>query len=314
MFSVIIPLYNKAKYIQRAIDSVLNQSFKKYEIIVVNDGSTDGGEMIVSKKYPSLIKLFNQENQGVSVARNKGIAEAKYEYMAFLDADDYWHPTYLAHIRQGLEKFPETGIIGSSYSNKHGDLGFTDSRGCFQITNYFKRAITNTLFFTSATVIKKSFFVKNPGFDKNLARGEDLDVWFRAVLFFENAVYTNSKLVYYSSEDETQATNRQFPVENALVSKILKVDYGLSHTIQKNSDFEYFKHQYVYFNLFPYLKNAQNDSKINSILKEVDSNKFLLRMAYFPHFGFHRLFMKTDFGKNLIRKYMKFCLRYIYST
>ena len=314
MFSIIIPLYNKAKYIQRAIDSVLNQSFQEFEVIVVNDGSTDSGEEIVKKEYGERVMLINQANQGVSQARNAGIALAKFDYIAFLDADDYWAANYLDSIRMGIEKFPGTGIIGSSYAKSHGELGYEDPTGWFQMNDYFKRAIVNTLFFTSATVVKKSFFLQHAGFDKNLARGEDLDVWFRAVLFYGKPVYTFSKMVYYSSEDETQATNRQFPVGRALVSKILEDDYVTAKSSNTAIDFEAFRNQYVYFNLFPYLKDAQNDTHIKSLLKKADPSNFFLRLVYFPYFGFHRFLMRSSSGKNLIRNYLKFCLRYIYSS
>ena len=90
MFSIIIPLYNKEKYIVNTIKSVLNQSFSKFEVIVVDDGSSDNGVNAVKKIDDSRIKIITQKNQGVSAARNNGIKNAKYEYIAFLDADDLW--------------------------------------------------------------------------------------------------------------------------------------------------------------------------------------------------------------------------------
>ena len=98
MFSVIIPYFNKSSYIIRCIDSVLHQTFEKYEIIIIDDGSTDNGIALISKKYADLICIYSQKNEGVSVARNMGIKKAKYEYVAFLDADDAWHPQYLESI------------------------------------------------------------------------------------------------------------------------------------------------------------------------------------------------------------------------
>ena len=94
MISVVIPLYNKEKYIKRAIESVLNQTFQKFEIIVVNDGSTDKSAEIVQNIKDPRIRLINQKNAGVSAARNRGIQEAKYEYIAFLDADDFWEKIF----------------------------------------------------------------------------------------------------------------------------------------------------------------------------------------------------------------------------
>ena len=90
MISVVIPLYNKEKQIKRTIQSVLTQTFQDFEIVIVNDGSTDNSTIEVEKIKDSRIRLIHQENAGVSAARNKGIEEAKYELIALLDADDEW--------------------------------------------------------------------------------------------------------------------------------------------------------------------------------------------------------------------------------
>lgn len=115
MFSVIIPLFNKAPYIQRAVESVLKQTFQDFEIIVINDGSTDGGELLEGYK-DDRIKVISQENQGVSIARNTGIKHASYFYIAFLDADDYWHKNYLKISSDTILKFKDVTMIGSYYS------------------------------------------------------------------------------------------------------------------------------------------------------------------------------------------------------
>src|ERR1035437_6016704 len=117
MFSIIIPLYNKAKYIQKAIHSILSQTFQEYEIIIVNDGSTDNSLEVISSCQLSTVnyQLINQENKGVSTARNNGVKLAKYDYIAFLDADDWWEPTYLEEMKALIDEFPDAGIYGSSY-------------------------------------------------------------------------------------------------------------------------------------------------------------------------------------------------------
>jgi len=311
MFSIIIPLYNKSLYIKRAIDSVMGQTFPDYEVIVVNDGSTDGGEKIV-EGYGDRVKFILQKNQGVSEARNRGIQEAQYPWIAFLDADDFWQPVYLETILRGIEKFPTSGIFGCSYAQRMADLGTADPEAWFQIDDYFKRALVNTLFFTSATVIWKSFFLQNPGFDRSLARGEDLDVWFRAVLFFGKPVYNFSKLVFYSHEDYGQATNRIFPLQRSLSYKILRDDYFQTAGIKYSVDFGVFRKRYVYFNLFPYLKYAQNDCAAKELLKKLGNGDGLLQIPYLLSFGLLRSIMKFSWGKNLLRNYLKFCLRYIY--
>ena len=109
-FSVIIPLYNKAPYIERAVKSVLSQDYPHFEIIVVNDGSSDGGEKIVTKLEDERLKLVSQKNAGVSAARNKGALEAKSEYLAFLDGDDTWEPNFLSELVKLIADFPNAGI------------------------------------------------------------------------------------------------------------------------------------------------------------------------------------------------------------
>ena len=101
--SVIIPTFNRSKTIFRAIDSILKQTYKPYEIIVVDDGSTDGTKDLVINKYPS-IKYFYQSNNGVSKARNKGVHESKGEWIAFLDSDDEWLPKKLQEQKKNLEQ------------------------------------------------------------------------------------------------------------------------------------------------------------------------------------------------------------------
>ena len=90
MISVVIPLYNKERYIERAVYSVLSQTFQLFEIVIVNDGSTDGSVSVIERMNNPLIRLIHQKNGGVSAARNRGIEEARFEYIAFLDADDEW--------------------------------------------------------------------------------------------------------------------------------------------------------------------------------------------------------------------------------
>lgn len=104
--SVIIPLFNKESYIKRAIRSVISQTHPANEIIVVDDGSTDNGPAIVSAIEDHRIKLLSEENAGVSSARNHGISHAKGDVVAFLDADDEWHPNFLEVIGRLIALFP----------------------------------------------------------------------------------------------------------------------------------------------------------------------------------------------------------------
>lgn len=103
-FSIIIPVYNVEKYIKECLDSVLNQTYKDYEVIVVNDGTKDNS-IEIAKEYP--FKIINQKNQGLSVARNTGVKHAKGEYILFLDSDDYLEKDTLKEIEKSLDNTPD---------------------------------------------------------------------------------------------------------------------------------------------------------------------------------------------------------------
>jgi glycosyltransferase involved in cell wall biosynthesis len=121
MFSVVVSLYNKASYIEKAIYSIINQTYYEFEIIIIDDGSTDDSWIClqniiiqVRKKYPDLyskMRILQQNNQGVSATRNRGVAIAKYDYIAFGDADDWWCSSFLEEIKNLIEGYPDAGIF-----------------------------------------------------------------------------------------------------------------------------------------------------------------------------------------------------------
>ena len=115
MFSIIIPLYNKADYIAETLKSVLNQTYCDYEVIVVNDSSTDNSLEVASSFQDERIHIYTKENEGVSAARNYGIMHAKYDYIAFLDADDIWESDYLECQKKLIEIYPDAGIYSTAF-------------------------------------------------------------------------------------------------------------------------------------------------------------------------------------------------------
>ena len=116
-FSVIIPLYNKENYIQATIASVLNQTFSDFEIILINDGSTDQSLLIAEKALSDFEQktISSQDNKGLSATRNKAISLANGKIMALLDADDLWKPNYLEELHLLITKFPEASVFGTDY-------------------------------------------------------------------------------------------------------------------------------------------------------------------------------------------------------
>lgn len=179
--SVIIPAFNAENYIGEAISSVLNQDFKDYEIIVINDGSTDQTVRIVSDFSDYRINLINQPNSGISKARNRGIEESKGQYIAFLDADDTWFPNKLSLLVSFLNNNQEYAMVYSrgELIDSNGQLiGFFPYKG-FE-GNILKKLLLNaSLIHSSSILIQKNILDSYKGFDSNINHYEDWDLWLR---------------------------------------------------------------------------------------------------------------------------------------
>ncbi len=312
MFSVIIPYYKKRRYIERCIDAVLAQTYQDFEIILVDDGSQDDVAQLIEDKYSGKVQLIQQKNQGVSAARNKGIEAATHDYIAFLDADDYWSPFYLEKVLQVINQENDIKIIGSHYTRNKSALELkNNSLDYFKFVNYFKAAIRNTYFTSSSTIIKNIFFHNNPGFNSNLKRGEDIDVWLRAVASGGNAFYINNSLVYYSDEDSEQATSSIGEVANSLVGTIneyYKKEFGQN----ENQELTRFVSKYVYLNLYPYFFNKNHHQKAKDNLNHNKHYYFFLHLPYYLPLSIGEKIMSNKKASRLLRLYLKFFLRKIY--
>lgn len=186
MFSVVIPLYNKELSIQNTIKSVLQQSFQEFEIVVVNDGSTDASVARVEEIDDSRIRVVHQKNQGVSAARNKGVAEAKFSWIAFLDGDDLWKTNHLEEIKKMMCVFPKEKVYVTSfeYSDKREVFKHPRKALVFKVENYFKEAMKENIVWSSNVVIHKSCFRSVGAFNEIIKYGEDLDLWARLASVF----------------------------------------------------------------------------------------------------------------------------------
>lgn len=222
-YSVVIPLYNKKETIERALNSVIAQNHE-VEIVVVDDGSTDGGAELFRKKTFPCLRLINQLNQGVSAARNRGIAESKNELIAFLDADDEWLDGYLDSIDQLVELYPSSGgyatsfqIIGPEglYIPKHPKI----IHPFIGIPNYFYCVIFGAFFCASSIVVRKEAINEIGGFDIQMKLSEDNDAWARLALHYPIAYDSNIRANYHQNV-KNQVTKQKFPVERSLVDSI----------------------------------------------------------------------------------------------
>lgn len=187
MFSIVIPLYNKELSIESTIQSVLNQTYQNYEIIVVNDGSNDSSAKVVQSIRDTRVRMIHQENQGVSAARNRGITEANNDWIAFLDGDDLWEKNHLEEIVRMMAAFPIDKVYVTSfeYSDKRKVFGHSRSDSIYKIENYFKEALKEALIWTSIIVIHRDCFKKVGYFNTDLNRGEDTDLWVRLASNFD---------------------------------------------------------------------------------------------------------------------------------
>lgn len=230
-FSVVIPLYNKEKHIQRAVNSVLRQEYQNFELIIVNDGSTDGSLNAISHyDKNSKIQIITQDNKGAGAARNKGIHEAKHEYIAFLDADDCWCPDFLAEIHVLINRFPNCGIYATayqriSYKNKLINHNFkklvANEKGIIE-NIFYQMAYRVDPLTASSVCIPKLILKEFDFFPEMIPLQEDLITWIKILSCYQ-AAFSKKICVTYHCEVQGRATLKKFlPTSDLPIEPIIK--------------------------------------------------------------------------------------------
>lgn len=189
LFSVVIPLYNKENYLANTLHSVLNQTFKDFEVIIVNDGSTDKSLEMAQSFIDPRIKIYSKVNEGVSVARNFGISKAMGNYIAFLDADDLWEATFLEEINNLIIKYPSCGFYASAYKrikfNKCFIVGDKLPEGI--VKDFFEIKLKNLVPMSSGIAVRKDALENVGGFPKGMVGGEDDFTWSKIAVNYKVA-------------------------------------------------------------------------------------------------------------------------------
>ena len=205
-FSVIIPLYNKAAFICKTINSVLSQTHPDFEVLVVNDGSTDNSLEIVKAITDERITIISQTNQGVSAARNTGIKAAKYDYIALLDGDDWWEETYLEEMSNLIQEYPAVSIYSALFALFYKGMVFpslemlkkndkkTHCLDGLQMGIQWRRLPVHT----SAVIVKKDILARSGLFDERITLFEDHDLFIRISVFSQWAFTEKKPLVFYN--------------------------------------------------------------------------------------------------------------------
>lgn len=215
-FSVIIPLYNKAPYVAKAIGSVLAQSFADYELVIMDDGSQDDSFEVALRciEGHTNCRIYRQQNAGASMARNNAVALSQGEYLCFLDADDWWEPKFLEEVSRLIEAFPDAGIYGTNYTivneTRHKtrvasvgvDHGF--EKGYINYCQVYAKTMYMPL--TSISVcIPRTVYGEMGGFPAGIVLGEDFMLWIRIALNHKVA-FLNQPLAFYNQD--VDGTNR----------------------------------------------------------------------------------------------------------
>ncbi|WML39502.1 glycosyltransferase family 2 protein [Neobacillus sp. OS1-2] len=209
--SIVIPLYNKEKFITRAVNSVLAQTFQNFELIIVDDGSTDRSLEFLTVYGDKRIRIMTQEHLGASCARNRGVMASKSDLIAFLDADDEWMPTFLETIIDLYRTYPGNGAYATSYAVvlPSGKKVFPKFKAIPRfpwsgvLSNYYETVLGELPIISSAIAIPKSTFLEVGGFAEGNHLGEDQDMWFRIAQRFD-VVYNNSiEAIYYRGQENS---------------------------------------------------------------------------------------------------------------
>lgn len=208
-FSVIVPLYNKEQSVSSSIESILGQTYQDFELIIVDDGSTDESLAAVKKYDDDRIKIESQVNQGVSVARNRGAELAQSDYLAFIDADDMWHPSYLHVIAQMMELKPGSECYGTAWAawSQNDEIPKQEhvfDAGEVRFADFLSESLDDVIVHIGSLVISRAAFMAVGGFPAGVKFFEDQDLNSKLAVRAPFVFY-KTPMMYYVRDAENRA-------------------------------------------------------------------------------------------------------------
>lgn len=288
MFSVVIPLYNKAYGIERAIKSVIDQSGDfVYEVIIVNDGSTDGSEQIAEKFINEHITIIHQENAGVSIARNIGIKNSKYEFICFLDADDWWEADYFSTLHNLIDTYPNEKffLMGFQKVSALGNKIVSLSKQTKVFEKFGNSFLNTRALVTPSIAVKKDVLFEAGLFPEGVSISEDLMLWSKIIGNYK-VVYT-PKIVsnIYYEEDDSRA------------NRGLKVPYVLEYYAESKASTKYIQGFLKYI----YVAHLYQSVKVGDL--ESWKRRWAIGFKIFPFVSYILFFSIIFFGIKNVFKY-----------
>ena len=255
-FSVIIPLYNKGPYIRRAIESVLTQTEQAFEIVVIDDGSTDDGPAVVSGYADPRIRLITQQNAGASAARNRGISEARADWLAFLDADDEYLPRFLEEVHAVIARHPEAGMVFTNWLWIRGvgeepvPAFYCASPQSVLLGDYFKFTCDHNrrAACSSAVAVRKEAVLAAGAFPTGVAYQEDNVAWVNIALRYPVGMCPTPQAVYHNEvEGVANRVNAGTPVYPYTVTTLRAQQGGIPPRLRRSCEryIEDYLRQYV---------------------------------------------------------------------
>ena len=283
-FSIIIPLYNKAPYTRKALESVFAQTYTDYELIVVDDGSSDNSLAIAKQCITDrcavdrcTVEIIEQANSGVSAARNNGVAASKGEYVAFLDADDWWKPTFLEKMAKLIDDYPEAGLYASNYIYyKPGKTHVAINNIATGYFNYPKAYYEGGAMpvWTGATMMPRMVFNKIGGFPLGIKLGEDFLLWAQIAMQYQ-VVFLNEPLAWYNNDVPAtlRATRNLHKPEHHMLFNLGRFGDEAIRQEAKGEDWKRLIDKLRTSGLLDYWLDKRFHNQAQEELKKVDWNK-----------------------------------------